>query len=362
MPSTRPPDYTGAGLINLAAELETRLGSRPPAPGLTNSALLPEAATYVLVLFDGLGVGQLSHPAAAGLNSSLAATLDAPFPTTTTVSLATIATGLPPGQHGLLGYQLWLPELQVVANTIKWTTLWGERVDYDTGGLLPETCWERLTQAGREPITVQPGNFRGSALSLALYRGCRFEPAFGAEEIVTATLDLAGQPGRFIFTYVPHIDFAAHLYGQDSAEYERALATANAIWEELQRRIPATATLLGTADHGHVDFLFERQIRLPKEIEVDHTLYGDSRVMFVKGEPIPTTGLPATWIPAAGLEDWWGPGPRHPSFAGRAPDGVLVADDDALILHSHSDKRLVGHHGGLTDAERQVPLLIGAQG
>jgi hypothetical protein len=39
-----------------------------------------------------------------------------------------------------------------------------------------------------------------------------------------------------------------------------------------------------------------------------------------------------------------------------------VADDDALILHSHSDKRLVGHHGGLTDAERQVPLLIGAKG
>ena len=359
MPSTPLPDYGGAGLINLAAELEGRLGSQPIVPGLAESSRVPPAATYVLVLFDGLGVEQLSHPAAADLNASLVTTLDAPFPTTTTVSLATIATGLSPAQHGLLGYQLWLPELEVVANTIKWTTLWGERLDYDTDSLLPETCWERLTQAGSEPITVQPGNFRGSALSRALYRGCRFEPAFGAEEIVAATLDLATQPGRFIFTYVPHVDFTAHLYGQRSVEYERALATVNAIWEELQRRRPEAAALIGTADHGHVDFAPERQIRLPKEVEVDRTLYGDSRVMFVKGEPIPTADLPATWIPVAEMIDWWGPPPRHPSFVGRAPDGVLVADDDALILHSRSDERLVGHHGGLTVAERQVPLLVG---
>ena len=40
----------------------------------------------VLMLFDGLGAHQLEHPIAAGLRSARAATLDAPFPTTTTVS------------------------------------------------------------------------------------------------------------------------------------------------------------------------------------------------------------------------------------------------------------------------------------
>ncbi|NIR38997.1 MAG: alkaline phosphatase family protein, partial [Actinobacteria bacterium] len=62
------------------------------------------------VLFDGLGDGQLHHPAAAALAASRRAAIDAPFPTTTTVSLATIATGRSPAEHGLLGYQLWIPE------------------------------------------------------------------------------------------------------------------------------------------------------------------------------------------------------------------------------------------------------------
>ena len=30
--------------------------------------------------------------------------------------------------------------------------------------------------------------------------------------------------------------------------------------------------------------------------------------------------------------------------------------DDAVLLHSHSDKRLIGQHGGLTDAEREEVL------
>ena len=172
------------------------------------------------------------------------------------------------------------------------------------------------------------------------------------------TLDLATQPGRLVLAYVPHVDFAAHLYGQESAEYEAALSKANSIWDALQRRLPPEVALLGTADHGHVDFAAQRQVRLPKALEADHTLYGDSRVMFVKGKPIDTANLPATWVPAEAMDDWWGPPQRHPSFVGRAPDGVLVADDDALILHSHSDERLVGHHGGLTAAEREVPLLL----
>lgn len=358
MVSKTPPDYSQAGLVNLIAELESQLGSAPPTAGLSQE--LPEAASYVLVLFDGLGVQQLAHPAAAGLQSSLVATLDAPFPTTTTVSLASIATGLAPSQHGLLGYQLWLPDLEVVANTIKWTTLWGEPLNFETASLLPETCWERLTRVGAEPITVQPGNFQGSKLSQALYRGCRFEPAFGAEGLVNATLDLAGQPDRLVFTYVPHADFAAHVYGQESEEYAKALKTINAIWSELQRRLPPNTALLGTADHGHVDFPPQKQARLPKELEAGHVLYGDSRVMFVKGEPVDTTELPATWIPIEEMVHWWGPPDRHPEFAERAPSGVLVADDDALIHHSHSDSRLVGHHGGLTDGEREVPLLVGS--
>lgn len=356
----RPPDYGGRGLVNLVAEIELRLGGDPPSPALDAgiAALLPEGRSYVLAVFDGLGARQLHHPAARALAASRAAVLDAPFPTTTTVSLATIATGLPPSRHGLLGYQLWLPECETVVNTIKWTTLWGDPIGYETTGFLPApNTWERLAAAGVEAITVQPWNFEGSRLSEALYRGCRFEGYEDEHDAVAATVTLAGPPGRLVVLYVPFVDFAAHVAGQDSDEYDAALALADDVWSRLAATLPDGVVALGTADHGHIDVPPARRAVIPKADHEGRAYYGDPRVMFVRGAP-PDGELPARWIPRVEMEDWWGPGPRHPSFEDRAPDGVLVADDGHSVLHRFSDDRLIGQHGGLTPAELEVPVLV----
>lgn len=356
--------------MNLMAEVEVRLGGSAPAPRLhaALSATIPDATTYVLVVMDGLGARQLDHPAADAIREDQQAVIDAPFPTTTTVSLATIATGLPPSQHGLLGYQLHLPETidpgdprkASVVNTIKWTRLWGAPVDLDTSSFLPRpNLWERLLQIGVEPVTVQPANFAGSPLTRMLYRGCRFEPAYTTSDVIDATVQLAAIPGRLIVTYLPQVDFAAHVHGQQDPAYDAAVSLVDGLWSSIRSRLPGHATLLGTADHGHVDFPAERQITLPRTPQKRLVLYGDSRVMFVKGDGAGlASGMPATWVPAEQMEGWWGPGPAHPSFAGRRPDGALLADDDHVVLHRHSDTRMIGHHGGLTPAERELPLLV----
>ncbi len=355
------PDYAGTGLVNLVAELESRLAGAAPSPRLDPriSAAIPESPTYVLVLCDGFGDRQLSHPAARHLLQYRVAALDAPFPTTTTVSLATIATGLPPSQHGLLGYQLWIPETGFVVNTIKWTTLWGEPVDYDVGGFLPSpNTWERLRAAGIEPITVQPANFEDTPLTRTLYRGCRFEPYRDDREAVEATAMLAEQPGRLVLLYLPYVDFAAHVAGQASMEYAEAVEVTAAAWERLAITLRG-AVAVGTADHGHLDVPRPKRVPIPRPDHEDRIFYGDPRVVFVRGTR-PPSPLPATWVPRAEMENWWGPGPQHPEFSERAPDGVLVADDGYALLHRHADDRLIGQHGGLTPAEVSVPLLVAA--
>lgn len=357
-----PPDYSGGSLVNLIAELETRLIGSAPSPRLHSevSRAIPEGQTYVFVLFDGLGAGQLSHPDAARLAASSAATIDACFPTTTTVSMASVATGLPPSQHGLIAYQLWLPEVSEIVNTLKWTTLWGDRLDIDHERFLPTpSLAERLTAAGFESMTVQPGNFDGTPLSKVLYRGNRFEAAFSEEQIVNATLDLAAEPGRLVFAYVPHIDVAAHVWGQDSDDYAAALGFASDIWERISAQLPPGVVMVGTADHGHVDVAPENQIRIPDELHQGRVLYGDSRAMFVKGDGATLAeDLPAAWVEVDDLEGWWGPGPYHPGFEERLPDGVLFADPGHLLLHRYSDTRLIGSHGGITEAELKIPLLV----
>jgi hypothetical protein len=361
MATINVPDYEGGSIVNLTAEIETRLTGSAPGPRLHShlGERIPEAAGYVLVVFDGLGSGQLGHSAAAPLARSSRADLDTPFPATTTVSLASLATGLPPSRHGLLGYQLWLPEADTVVNTIKWTTLWGAPIEYDTTTVLPAlNLWERLQAAGSEPVTVQPAQFDRSALTKALYRGCRFEPAFLAEDLVEATVRVAG-PGRLVMTYVPHIDFAAHVSGQSSREYADALTIASHVWSALSTRLPASVALVGTADHGHVDFPRDRQHKIPKTEHEGRAFYGDGRAMFVKGDGAPLAeALPATWIPGSEARAWWGPGPFHETFEDRSPDGILLADDDTLILHRFSDDRMIGNHGGMTPAEQKVPLLV----
>lgn len=362
MPTINVPDYGGGSLVNLVAELELRLTGASASPPLHPhlADLIAEGATYVLFLIDGLGDDQLSHPACSTLRDARVANLDAPFPATTTVSLATIATGLPPSQHGLLGYQLWIEEVGRVVNTIRWTTLWGEPVpDLDPIRLLPSpNLWERLTAAGIDPIAVQPANFEGSGLTQALYRGCRFEPAHTIDELVSATLQLAEAPGRLILTYLPHVDFAAHTDGQTSQRYEDAIGVATGVWATLAAALPAQSVLVATADHGHIDFPSHRQHRIGTPDHENRIFYGDGRAMFVKGEDAGLAArLPATWVPGTEAASWWGPPPRHVAYQDRAPDGVLLADDDMLLLHRHSDDRLIGNHGAMARGEQQIPLL-----
>ncbi|MBM3696105.1 MAG: alkaline phosphatase family protein [Actinobacteria bacterium] len=358
----RPPDYTGGGLVNLVAELEGRLAGKAPTPGLYPdlAALVPDAATYLLVLLDGLGDGQLGHPAAAPFAAARRGALDAPFPTTTTVSLATIATGLPPARHGLIAYQLWLPGLDRVANTIKWTTLWGDPLDLDFAAFLPRpNTWERLSAAGVEPIVIQPLGFAGTPLSRVLYRGCRVEPYADAAEAVAAAVQLIRVPRRLVMLYLPQVDFAAHVWGQRSDGYAEAVSLVAGTWDRIVAALAPGAVLVGTADHGHMDIPKDRQVRLTKADHEGRTFYGDPRVTFVKGEGESLAArLPATWVRREEMEGWWGPGKPHPDFAARAPDGALFADPGCALLHRFSDDRLIGQHGGLTEEELRLPLLV----
>ena len=363
------PDYSGGALNNLVAELEWRLTGTAPSPRLHAAVAdrIPAAATYVLFLIDGLGARQLDHPAAAPLASSHLATIHAPFPTTTTVSLACVATGLPPARHGLIGHFVLLTGHPHPVNGLRWIDTTGRSVPSYAPGILPApNLWERLGMAGAEAITVQSVAFEGTPLTKALYRGCRFEGVTGTDELVRAAVELARVPGRLVFVYHNLVDVAAHMHGPSSRAYANAMADASLAWERIAARLPTHVAMVGTADHGVVQIRQSGKLRLQSRETPGLTLFGDPRSLYVRGprERIEELGarLPAVWYPREALERLWGaevdPTTEVQPTPVRKPDGAFLAHRGRVLLPGHMDKRLVGYHGGLDPGEVEIPVML----
>ena len=169
------PSYDGTNLANLAAELEIRLTGRSPTRGLRPelAELIPHTRNYLMLIIDGLGDQQLTHPAAATLRRHRRAALSAPFPTTTTVGLSSVATALAPMQHGVIGYTQWIPTLRTVANMLMWVDMAeGKPIDCDPAGFHPSpNLCERLNTAGVRTVIFQPTELLDTPLSNMVCRG-----------------------------------------------------------------------------------------------------------------------------------------------------------------------------------------------
>ena len=358
------PSYKGNNLVNLVAELERRLTGHSPTRGLRSDLadLIPSARNYLLVIIDGLGTGQLSHPNARVLRSSHQGDLEAPFPTTTTVSLSSICTGLTPIQHGVIGYRQWFPDLGKVVSLLRWTDLSGKVVKYNTASFLPApNLWERLTARQARGMIVQPSEFSDTPLSKMLYLGAEMRVYSSPVEVDPAYL--VARSGRTLaIIYYHAVDVAAHEKGQRSQEYGKAMSGADRLWERLAHRLPSNTVMVGTSDHGHIDIPPDGKINLAKADTAGMRWWGDSRSLMLAGpgERIEELAVrtDSKLVHANELRRWLGRGRPHPELESRMPDAVLIAADNTGIFPKGMDTRKVGHHGGLTPAEVQIPLLV----
>src|SRR5580698_5461227 len=168
------PSYGTATLADLSSSILASLD--PGAPPEQNVLGLAPAQRACLLIVDGLGWELLrAHPAAAPFLAELARNskpITAGFPSTTVTSLGSICTGRPPGQHGILGYQVIIPGENRLLNGLRWDS----RVDPREWQPLP-TIYERATAAGIAAVHVAQGSFRGTGLTVATMRGADFRPA-----------------------------------------------------------------------------------------------------------------------------------------------------------------------------------------
>lgn len=375
------PKAPGYGRSSVA-EVLTSAAAALQVPGFANTLGLPAARRICVVMVDGLGRSLLKQRAghAPYLRSLLESgrTLSAAFPTTTAASLASLGTGLPPGQHGMVGYDVLDPGQDKVVNMLG---NWDPGVDPKLWQPFP-TVLERAAE--HLPVaTVSLPRFGGSAMTRAALRGGSFVGGTGIHARVQAAAEtLASEKRMLMYFYFNELDKAGHRYGAQSSEWGGTLEEIDSALKRLSARVPPDTLVLLTGDHGMVDTAVQDRIDFSADpLLVDgvrHTA-GEPRMVHLYLEPDAPAGtldrLASAWRSAYGTKAWILTraeaidaglfGPVRPEVLPRIGD-LLVAAREPIALYdlrrtNPSALQMVGQHGSLTRAEREVPLLTLAQ-
>ncbi|MGY1697263.1 alkaline phosphatase family protein [Geodermatophilus sp. SYSU D00814] len=373
------PAYGRTTLADVLPGVATALGvdvdrAGLPADPLGLTTALAGARRVAVLLVDGLGARLLrAHaslaPTLAGLASPVG-DLDAPCPSTTPVSLATLGTGVPPGGHGVLGFVTAVPGEDRLLNHVQWAD------DPDPRDWQPRpTVFEQAAAAGLPVTAVAPYAYRGSGLSTAAYRGAGYAGTVSAGDLAAVLLQsLAATPTGLVYGYTPELDLTGHVRGVDSDSWRLQLALVDRVVEQVVTGLPDDAALLVTADHGMLDVPATTRVDVDDEpalLDGVALLAGEPRARYAHAVPGAAGDVLDAWRGVLGKRAWVVSrdeavasgvfGDVDGALAARIGDVVALARGPWAITASATEpgpSRLAAYHGSLTGAEVAIPLLL----
>lgn len=357
-----------AGLSDLSQSIFASLGGT----GLTNSLELPDSDRTCLLLVDGMGndvienYGSQFRALSAMTHKQI---LNSTFPSTTATALASLATGVLPGIHGMLGYTIRVPrsgEPGRLLNALKWD----ERVDPAVWQSQP-TLYERAIADGIKSSYIAAKRYEGTGFSRATLRGAQYLGANHTDDIIKYAQQALATPHSFAYVYVNNLDNAGHNDGVGSEKWLDALTFVDDLISQLTSALPPGTTLFVTADHGMVNV--EEKLVLGKENNLmdDVTLLGGeprARHIYVKDGSI--QDVSARWKSQLGAQadiytkdsvTFLIGGEVSRDSLDRLGDLIVVPKGGLILIdptREAQEGKMIGHHGGTTGIEVEIPLLI----
>jgi arylsulfatase A-like enzyme len=382
------PDYQGGSIVNLMSSLLGGLDGVPngyaPCPALP-AAEVAEYRQVALMVVDGLGYEYLTrHQGGSRLAALCRARLTSVFPSTTAAAVTTFLTGDAPQQHGLTGWHMYFRELGAVLAVLPGVPRYGgvplRQAGIDAARLFGHTpLSERWS---RSSYTVTPRQIAHSDFNLAHQGKARVKPYETLDEFFALTTQLlrADEESKFVYAYWPELDQICHETGVASVETAWHFRRWDEGFGRFLKQIAGTGTLVVvSADHGLIDTAPERTIDLDVHPALADGLVlplcGERRVAYAYVKPERREFFEA-YVSSelgAGIElhrgrdlidaDWFGLGPPHPRLAERIGDYVLLMKENYIVkdwLPTERHYEQIGVHGGTSDEEMGVPLIVAA--
>lgn len=329
----------------------------------------------LLFLVDGLGADAIAKystyiPTLSALIRHGA--VKTSFPSTTATSLATLTTGVNPGQHGMLGYTVQVPRSGGrILNTLKWD----ERVDPFIWQPVA-TLFERAVAANINVTHVAAKRYEVSGFTRAVFRGAKYRGANAHADLITETIAALKDTPAFVYLYVNDLDVAGHSDGVGSDKWLAALTGIDQLVATLLQKLPRQTRLWLTADHG--------MINVGEKIVIGQGNKLANNIATIAGEPrarhlylsegastLAISDVASIWEEFLGEKatiytreqaiaaELFG-NSVSADAADRMGDVIAVAHGDLILIEAEREKQegaMVGHHGGASDIESYVPLL-----
>lgn len=359
------PDFDGPCITNIVPAL---LGPPDEAPAWMPSPVA-DAGQVVLFVVDGLGWEQLQ--ARLGLVPTIATMVGTPVttvaPSTTATALTSLTTGLPPGEHGVVGYRMAVHG--EVLNVLRWSTAAGDARQ----SIPPSKVQPTPPFLGERPPVVTRAEYRTSG-----FTGAHLDPAryWGYRTLATMVTEvdrLLRSSEPFVYAYYDGLDRVAHEYGLGE-HYDAELRWIDHTIDRMLAVLPRGAALVVTADHGQVE-VGGNVVPLAADVLGLCSLQsGEGRFRWLHARAGRAGALydaalahhgDGAWVLTREqmvADGWFGPVVTD-GAAARLGDVALVARRN-VAFHDPQDTgpyELIGRHGSVTSAEMLVPLLAASR-
>lgn len=372
---------TTSGLAVLTQSIFRSLGVGADSAGFA----LPACRHAVVCLVDGLGADLLSRyahraPYLGSLwNIAQGQVLPSGFPSTTAASLASLATGIDSGGHGLVGAAFNLDEGQF--NPLSWQlcepgtgVLRGPAGEDDV--VSGRSAWLEGVASGVSINAFLPAAIADSSYTRRVFNGADVIPVRGTDHLIECfrSLPKRTQP-QMSYVYFSELDHVGHLQGPGAEPWQVALQDIDRRIQRLRECIDQDTALIVTADHGMTTLDEARVVDFDLNPGLQRgvsSVCADIRARHVYLDTDRAAEVLMRWRDGLGAHfrvhareeavalGLFGPQVAESAFR-RIGDLVVIAGEGAGLIRSVREPfqtSWIGHHGALTDAEQVVPLIV----
>ena len=236
----------------------------------------------ILILFDGMGSRILDKTLDKDsfLIKNRIKEIISFFPSTTASSTLSIQTGLNPSEHGWLGWSNYISPINKIIQLF-WEVEKGQSPKNDKNEeflkikenyLSPKLLVDIIKEKNYDTYSISP------------YSDYKYKTLNQMFNIIKEKLEIKNNKKKFMYVYNPEPDSTMHRYGCDSDEAKKLILERNKKLEEFYNKyLDKNSLMIIVADHGHLngDHIYLSDYPDIKDL-METSIFGEARCPMFK--------------------------------------------------------------------------------